>query len=699
MANNKLNILILIIAPFIYLFPHTFQFIEMGNDFELLYFSYKKYIFEFLRVGHLPLWSPSESLGFSLIFNPFAQYFYPLSWILYGLCYLVGDLSKHTYLLYTIFGISIYNVGQYFWLRKLNFDKKYCLIATLIVCFGLKLTEILRFPNAIHAFAWFPWILYAMTLTLEKKKIIKSSIIIFISILSIFTAGYPYYILYGFILFSFYFLFISIPFIKIKILTNKDTYQYFYKSFLNNIVPALVAFAIALPWFMEIQELMEITRDRNLKDITFSSILNSNILDQLGSWILPPISIAESNYYFGAIITTILIYYFINLIFDKNKKKNEIYFIIFFILFFVFNYQIAIAEESYLFKFMWNKIDFIQNFRGFSRINILLLPLFAILISFALKNLNEHKMNKNILLVLSFLIFLIICSQIYLLEVVSAKSSYWVTWQEKRLLHASEKINFLSVLFNSYNNYIYTFFFIVSFLMLLIIKIKNIKKYILSIILILVVGELFIMSNIQWAIPYKYYDDNGYNKLSKNPLEDLKKAFVSSRVLTEVKGNTYYRNFKKFNINYFDQFGVDSHTKFFDKYFNRDGSLKNEINKTELEKVYFLWSLNNYSSKIFFSKSIYHNSISALVDDIKLSESQENIKINFNIDSYNGDKIFINVDSSSDGYIIFVDNWSPGWKVFVNNEEKKIIKALNTYKSVKIIKGSSNIIFEYKPWQ
>ena len=116
MKKDKLNILILIIFPYLYLFPHTFNFIEMGNDFELLYYSYKKYIFEFISIGHLPLWSPSESMGYSLIFNPFAQYFYPLSWVLYGLSYFIGDLSKHTYLLYTIFGISIYNVGQYLWL-------------------------------------------------------------------------------------------------------------------------------------------------------------------------------------------------------------------------------------------------------------------------------------------------------------------------------------------------------------------------------------------------------------------------------------------------------------------------------------------------------------------------------------------------------------------------------------------------------
>ena len=122
MNNNKVLFLILLVWPFVFLFPYTFHIIDIGNDFELLYFSYKKYIFEFILDGHIPLWSPSESNGYSLIFNPFAQYFYPLSWILYFISYLIGDLTKYGYLLYTIFALSIYSLGQFLWLKSLRVD-------------------------------------------------------------------------------------------------------------------------------------------------------------------------------------------------------------------------------------------------------------------------------------------------------------------------------------------------------------------------------------------------------------------------------------------------------------------------------------------------------------------------------------------------------------------------------------------------
>jgi len=699
MLNNRISIIILIIVPFVYLFPHTFQFIEMGNDFELLYYSYKKYIFEFIQVGHFPLWSPSESLGYSLIFNPFAQYFYPLSWILYFICFLIGDLTKHTYLLYTIFGISIYNIGQYLWLRRLNIDIKYCLIATLITCFGLKINEILRFPNAIHAFAWFPWILYGMTLSIKTNNKIKSSLILFFSTIFILTAGYPYYILYGFILFSSYFIFISINKVKFTIYKSSESQNYF-GFLLNNTIPPILALLIVFPWLSGIAEIMEITRDRNLHDINFSFIYSSNIIDQLGSWIFPPISMAEGYYYFGSIITLILFFYIINYLFDKKKEGLEKYFLLFFIIFFVFNYQFAAAESSYLFKIIWNKIDFIKNFRVFARMNILLIPLFSVIFCFAIKNIIERKYNINFILTISIITTLIFFSQIYLIEFSDIRVSYWHEWQGRRLLQAANDISFLKFLFTSYNNYIYSFFFICSFITLVLVKRYYLEIMVPIFIILLIVGELFILANIQWAIPSKYYDSNNYNSFSKNPLKDLRNSFDNGRIVTEVKGYTYFRHHRKFNVNYVDQFGIDAHSRLFDIYFwQDDGDLRKSVDLETEKKINFFWGINEQNNKkVFFTSSINHSTIENFVDDIFSSNENFNQNIKIDLSKYNGDEIFIDVNANSEGYITFMDNWSPGWRVFVNDDEKKIIKALKAYKAVKVGKGKSKIKFKYYPW-
>ena len=525
MKDKKFHLFILIIIPFIYLFPHTLRLIEMGNDFELLYFAYKKYIFEFIQIGHLPLWSPSEAGGYSLIFNPFAQYFYPLSWLLYFFSFIIGDLSKYTYLIYTILGVSIYNVGQYLWLKRLGLDIKYCFFATLITCFGLKINEILRFPNAIHAFAWFSWILYGMTLSIKVENNIKSSLILFVSTILILTAGYPYYIFYGFLLFGSYFIFISFYRVKKEIYKNDTIHNNLY-LFFYNVLPPFLALLIVFPWLEGIKEVMDITRDRNVQDITFSYILDSNFIDQLGSWIFPPISLAEGWYYFGTLMTVLFIFYVINFLLSKNKQSLEKYFLTFFIIFFLFNYQFSAAENSYLFKIIWEKFDLLKNFRSFSRINILLIPLFAVLFCFVLKLIEEKKHNINFLITTSLAAVFIILLQIYIIEISDIKNHYWKTWQERRLLYGSIKFSSIAFIFNLYNHYIYSISLIISLIIFNFLKIRKSKKLLPLLVVILVSGELFLLSNIQWAIPYKFYDSNNYNLLSKKPLDDINDAFL-----------------------------------------------------------------------------------------------------------------------------------------------------------------------------
>lgn len=199
--------LTLLLWPYFFLFPISADILTIGNDFELLYFSYKKYIFELVSSGIIPLWSPSEGAGFPLILNPFAQFFYPLSWTLYLFYKIFDTFTTYHFALYTIFAISIFNFGQFFWLRKLKFNIYICLVSTLVVTMSLKFTELLRFPNALHTVCWMPWILYSIILLKEKKKKFKSFTILFFSIFSLLTAGYPYFIFYIFLICFFYYIY------------------------------------------------------------------------------------------------------------------------------------------------------------------------------------------------------------------------------------------------------------------------------------------------------------------------------------------------------------------------------------------------------------------------------------------------------------------------------------------------------------
>ena len=53
-------------------------------------------------------------------------------------------------------------------------------------------------------------------------------------------------------------------------------------------------------------------------------------------------------------------------------------------------------------------------------------------------------------------------------------------------------------------------------------------------------------------------------------MKSLQNSFKKESIVTEIKGNSYFRNLRTFNINYFDDFGIDKHSKLINKYFIND---------------------------------------------------------------------------------------------------------------------------------
>ena len=720
MKKKSYIYLLLIILPFLLLLPYTIQYFEVGNDFELYYFSYKKYIFELLKLGHIPFWSPIEASGTSLIFNPLAQFFYIPSWIFYLICLLIGDLTKYYFLIYTIFAISIFNLGLYFYLKTLNINYKVILVTIFITGLSLKVTELLRFPNAIHAFAWFPWIFYGINLAASSLSSKKSLVIIFISCLMLLTAGYPYYIFYAFVLFTSYFIFLLIPSVKYQILNSNISNKIF---FIRCLTPSVLALIISSPWLLKISQLVSITYGRNSPDINFSLNLSSNIYDQIGSWIYPPISYAEGWFYFGSISVLIIITILVSTILFRTNNIQLKYFSYFLIFLIFFSYQLSNPKDSIIFKHLWENLNFIQGFRHWVRFNLILVPIISVVLAYSinefLRILNENEVkNKKILYILTFSIISIISAQTYFIFISNYQNLFWETWQLKRIIFASDNLpSILSLFVYSYNNFIYPIFFVISFILLIsILRLSYFKKVILKnkniyfyLILVISFSELFFLSNIQWAIPYGYYD-NGYKKLSlknnynaknDNAILDLELAFKSASVSTEksgnnrFEGNTYYRNNKKFNVNHINNWGNHYHVKLFKDYFELNGEFKKNLDIRTIQNVKTFYGMNIEPKRIFYSKNLDHRNIASFLEDSKNGEIDN--KFSYEIISYNGDELEIIAKSNKNGWVSFIDTWDHNWKVTVNNKPEEINKLFNAYKAVKIKPGESEIKFFYDP--
>ncbi len=144
------------------------------------------------------------------------------------------------------------------------------------------------------------------------------------------------------------------------------------------------------------------------------------------------------------------------------------------------------------------------------------------------------------------------------------------------------------------------------------------NNFFLHIVLILTFSEMFLISNIQWAIPHNYYENGfeklnlkkNYNSFNDNALNDILIAFKEKRVSLEksgtkvFQGNTYYRHNKRFNINYINHWGNSEHTMIFDKYFERNGSIKKNLNDDLAESIKYFYGMDENKKKIFYSDNL-----------------------------------------------------------------------------------------------
>jgi len=697
MKKNLLFIyFILFFWPYFFLFPITLDIITIGNDFELLYFSYKKYIFELVSSGVIPLWSPAEGVGFPIISNPFAQFFYPLSWFLYSFYIFINNFNTYHFALYTIFAISIFNFGQFFWLRSLKFNTIICLVSTIVLSVSLKFTEILRFPNAIHAACWIPWIFYGLSILKKDRKKIKSFLILAFSILSVFTAGYPYYIFYIFLCSAFYYFFHLYFCYKNNIFSNS--------LFLVPILSIIFVLVVVSPYFYAIFEMLKLMNRANVS-YEFATEHGFTLIDILGSFFFPPAASTEGRFYISSISTLLFfLIIFIKIFYSSMLNVKQIY-ILPFLFFIIFVINLSMSKNGLFFHFFWENFPFIGYIRTWPRINIILIPFFSVIVAIAIENLIEIKNKeiffqrnfKNIYYFIFFYIISVLLIQIIFINFDIFNKEYWGFWQKKRFFGLSQILPFpLKEYVDLHSSYIYSFYLILSLIFLVLyFKLRsNLFSFLILGFILLSSLELFLFSNIQWAIPSGFYKTN-FSKAGT--LGELKKSFLRSRISNEVHGFQFFRDNYRHNVNYFEDWGYQAHHELYKKYFNlKNGSLKQELSEKIKKNVLHFYGMDDEARRIFFSDHVNFNSIEDFIINSKKFEKENNISFRFDMDQYNGNIIKIIYNTQSPAILSFIDNWDNNWTATIDGKSVNINKLFGAYKSIEVPGGSHTVIFSFK---
>lgn len=688
--------------PFFYLFPYLIPISEfhwlVGNDFVQWYYNYKAYLLDYLSQGSIPLWLPSAGGGFPFFSTPMSQVFYPLNVPLALLYRLLGGFSMLDYQYFTVAGISFFAVGVYLWLRTLNLELRPALFSTLIISTSLKMTEILRFPNAVHEIAWCPWILLALTQIVKSKSrrvAIKYGFLLFFSLVCLLTAGYPYLVYYTIFLFPPYLLILWVAPLRKRFL-DQDAVAW-KRVFLTVGLSGMAAFLLCLPYMYHIATLMKVTANRGGSDYQFSTSYEFSFTDTLGSLVYPPSAQVEGWYYFSMVGLLIVLLYVFTPASSEEKDtpkalRGWLPKGILLLWWALFSY-ISYGKESYLFNFLWNYVPFFSYLRVWGRLNIILLPILAWILALGYTRFEQyldailtHREKVSILRTKPFQVFacslvVILALQLYLIF-NHLQDEYWeypLSNVLRMLSLLGDPWNREDFLTNVYSAWFVAMAFLATFRLALALRgpkkkvpLRDYKNNLMVGLVLLAALDTVVIGPFTWLFgPYRG--------------TERKLLGVSSPAI-HIESFSVPRVDNNFSLSFTSEYYLGRHSNW---WFDRYGQFR-EWAFAEPEASEKLLGIQD-SQKLFFSENIDHSDIQGFLDDATQSEAM------LQVNSYTGDLLDLSVDTQQAGYVSFIDVWDQFWIAYLDERPVVIELLFNTFKSVYVSVGQHRIQMVYCP--
>ncbi len=687
--------------PLLYLFRHIFpingQYAAIGNDFILLYYKYKVYLLACLAELHFPLWSPAEGAGYPFYTNPFTQAFYPLNLLLVAWYKITGGYNPLDYQFFTVLGISIFALGLFMWLRLINSNLRAVVFAVLIMSISFKVTEMIRFPNAVHTAAWYPWILYALTRILLSKSLkntVVGGVLLTLFLICFFTGGYPYYV--------YYCIFLFLPYLLAFIV--KPLRQHLFgpsiinwkRTFGTFVLAGGAALVICAPYVIGIKRLMAETIDRAGKDFGYSTAHVFNLEDTLGSLVYPPAASVEGWYFFSiAGLLFILLYMFTGKTVNNKSKgldsrnliptprdRSDIRVKLFFIIWICIITYISYGRHSYLFKLLWDYMPGFSSLRVWGRLNIILVPILAWLLSLAYDSFevmlskqkaSAHKKRWQPYLpvfIVAAVYTCILCVQIYFYH-NNIHDRLWTIYFK----HVSEH----TIQFLVYGGAA----FVVIFLILILGKRLSFKsnRALTTVLVVLVLVAVVEIRHVGARV-WTYQRQTEKRRIGL----DVAKINEASFRIPRTERNDTIGLGPDFSAGVLPNWYFGRYNKF----------LKETEGEPEARRT--LLGIRD-GRKIFFSKSIKHpprgvppgTTVQSFLNDAAGYRNPGQLV------SYTGNELIWEINAPIEGYLSFIDNWGRGWKVFVDEKEAEMELLFGTFKSVRITPGLHRVRFCYQP--
>jgi hypothetical protein len=409
----------------------------------------------------------------------------------------------------------------------------------------------------------------------------------------------------------------------------------------------------------------------------------------LGSLVYPPVSQAEGWYFFGfASVVLILIFLVSRPWFKKETWASEdrgktwkFWFLNPWVagslcLFYVLISYITYGKDSFLFVILWKYFPFFSHLRFIGRLNVVLLPVIALLLAVSidfftlvLENIRNTKENQSALIrrwttIIMAVSIVLVGIQFYLFH-FEKRDIYW----ERNLTSFSGKEEPFLIL-----AICVTLLFALTCLLLAKRRLRSIAVF-WAFFTALVLVDMWPMSAFMWWNGTHYVSED-----QRRPADIVTRVFRES--FNTQRDLTFVENAISLTPTYRVNYSNDWYFSFY-----RDFYLAHESEPQARERLLGVTD----GQRVFFSRSIEYKTIKDFLNDVDSNPFE------YSLQKFNGDRLELKIDVPEDGYISYIDNWDPEWKAYVDGQVMPVEKLFSTFKSVRVLKGSSKVIFSYEP--
>jgi hypothetical protein len=657
-----------------YVVPIHGKYTAIGNDFDHLYYRFKVVVIDGLSQGRMPLWSPSEAAGYPLYSNPFAAAFYPLNLLLVAIYRFTGGYGRLDHQIFTVLGVAIFSLGIHQWLRAMGLRPRAALFAACAISISFRICDTMRFPNAVHTAAWYPWILlalYRIFTARDRGSLLRGGTLLCTAAVCFITAGYPYYVYYSQFLLVPYLAALAAPWIRQRLFPRFREGQVGLAPWVATGAAGLVAGMVGLPYLMMISRLMKSTQDRGGGDFEYSTSHLFGPRDTLGSWIYPPSSESEGWYYFGLIGSLLIAIFVVQAIAQwKPERTYGAGFVTIILAWLAVATYITYGRDSALFGWFWRHWPSFSSLRVWGRMNIILLLPLAWLLAAAYSWFESWLQRPKRLVDRSdWALPLGICAgylgalggQFHLLRQKNF-NSYWTVWFQN--LWGLEPFFLYTGLLG----------FAVVMIAVMFSWRKGLSERQASIVtaafLIATAADLYPIGSAIWVVdeptrPRARIDIAGQYRESFRVCRKEERpgtVTLSPAFNTWMVQNWDYRRYVEFR----------------------------RMSDPQGDAALELLGIKG-CQKIFQTRAIQYPEIGKLLEDARgFGGSWELV-------DYNGDLLRLKAKMPRPGYLSFIDNWDPDWQARVDGEGRPIELLYGTFKSVALPAGEHEVEFVYHP--